>query len=198
MTGLSSSARLHDLFVTLEAVTPGELKSKGENIDFTTGIHSSPFGDCFIALTPRGIHQLAFVDENFSDHYQQVLEQQWPAARFSKQQQLTRNTVDNIFKPDNRGKEPFQLWIKGSPFQFKVWEALLTIPEGRLASYSSIASGIGQAKAARAVGSAVAGNPVAYLIPCHRVIKKIGVLGNYRWGEARKQAMVGRELSAQA
>ena len=198
MTGLSSTGRLHDLFVALEAITPGDIKSAGENIQFTCGIHPTPFGNCFIAITERGIHQLAFIDQAQDGEYLQTLKQQWPAASFNTEQQLTKSTVDNIFSPSGTPKENFKLWIKGSPFQFKVWEALLAIPEGRLSCYSDIASDIGQANAARAVGSAVAKNPIAYLIPCHRVIKNMGVLGNYRWGEARKQAIIGRELSANA
>jgi AraC family transcriptional regulator of adaptative response/methylated-DNA-[protein]-cysteine methyltransferase len=198
MTGLSSTGRLHDLFVSLEAITPGDIKSAGENILFTCGIHPTPFGDCFIALTERGIHQLAFVDPSQGEEYQQALKQQWPAASFNKKPQLTQTTIDSIFKPNEGAKKTFKLWIKGSPFQFKVWEALLAIEEGQLSCYSDIAKDIGQASAARAVGSAVAKNPIAYLIPCHRVIKNMGVLGNYRWGEARKQAIIGRELSANA
>lgn len=196
MTGLSSTGRLHDLFVSLEAITPGDIKSAGENIQFTCGIHPTPFGNCFIALTERGIHQLAFVDPSQGEEYQLTLKQQWPAASFNKQQQLTESTVDRIFTPSKNNKQTFKLWIKGSPFQFKVWEALLAIPEGQLSCYSDIAKDIGQPSAARAVGSAIAKNSIAYLIPCHRVIKNMGVLGNYRWGEARKQAIIGRELSA--
>ena len=195
-TGLSSSARLHDLFVTLEAVTPGEVRCGGENIAFSYGTHPSPFGECFIALTDRGIHQLAFIENKEAALCLKDLQLQWPAARFHQNPALTLASIEKIFNPGSNSHSPFKLWLKGSPFQFKVWEALLAIPEGRLACYSSIANDIEQPRAARAVGSAVAKNPIAYLIPCHRVIKNIGVLGNYRWGEARKQAMVGRELAA--
>ena len=198
MTGLSSTGRLHDLFVTLEAITPGDIKSAGENILFTCGIPPTPFGDCFIALTERGSHQLAFLDQALADEPLQALKKQWPAASFNKNPQLTKATVDSIFRPNEGTKQTLNLWIKGSPFQFKVWEALLAIPEGQLSCYSDIAKDIGQDGAARAVGSAVAKNPIAYLIPCHRVIKNMGVLGNYRWGEARKQAIIGRELSRNA
>lgn len=195
-TGLSSPARLHDLFVTLEAITPGQIKSAGENMQFTCGIHSTPFGDCFIANTERGIHQLAFIEEDAGSSHWQSLAQQWPAARFVENPSLTQSIIDRIFSPATNSGASFKLWVKGSAFQFKVWEALLAIPEGKLACYSSIAAAIDQPNAARAVGSAVAKNSVAYLIPCHRVIKAIGVSGNYRWGEARKQAIIGRELSS--
>ncbi len=194
-TGLSSSGRLHDLFVTLEAITPGNIKSGGEGITFITGIHPSPFGDVFIALTERGIHQLAFTDQQH--HSLQALQAQWPQATFVKDPSITQSSIEQIFHPSKQKRQALTLWIKGSNFQFKVWEALLTIPQGKLNSYSGIARHIQQPQAARAVGSAVAKNPIAYLIPCHRVIKNLGVLGHYRWGEIRKQAIVGRELSRQ-
>ncbi|MEE8056711.1 MAG: bifunctional helix-turn-helix domain-containing protein/methylated-DNA--[protein]-cysteine S-methyltransferase [Pseudomonadales bacterium] len=197
-SGLSSSSRLHDLFVTLEAVTPGEIKSAGEGLQFLCGLHNSPFGKCFIVTTKRGIHRLDFIDTQPLETLLQELQEQWPSADIVCDEPATAPLIDNIFKRRVKRapkEQKLKLWLKGSQFQFKVWEALLRIPNGSLCSYGTIAKSIGQPTAARAVGSAVAKNSVALLIPCHRVIQEIGNLGNYRWGETRKQALVGWEAA---
>ena len=197
--GLSGSGRLHDLLVTLEAVTPGEIKSGGKGLLIVYGVHPSPFGSCFIATTPRGIHRLEFIDREQLPEVLSELKQQWPHAMLSRDDQATDQFVQKIFTPGQQvaaqSKTGIKLWLKGSPFQLKVWEALLKIPEGKLCSYQSLAELIGQPTAARAVGSAVGKNSVALLIPCHRVIRNMGVIGHYRWGETRKQAMLGWEAS---
>ena len=203
--GLSSSGRLHDLLVTLEAVTPGELKSGGDNLQLYWGVQSCPFGDCFIACTERGIHQLVFIDAHELDDTVKALVEQWPRADIRRDQVRASALVHRIFNQGNGpGKspqipdtKPLKLWLKGSPFQFKVWEALLNVPPGKLCSYGDLATLIGQPNAARAVGSAVGKNPVAVLIPCHRVIQRMGVIGNYRWGALRKQALLGWEASSE-
>jgi AraC family transcriptional regulator, regulatory protein of adaptative response / methylated-DNA-[protein]-cysteine methyltransferase len=191
-SGLSSSSRLHDLFITLDAVTPGQIKSGGNGIRFYYGLHNSPFGECFVVITDHGIHQLEFINKSQLTVALSQLQQQWPNAEILENTPLSRKLIKQIFVP-RKNPEPLKLWIQGSQFQFKVWEALLRIPSGSLCSYAAIASNIGQPLAARAVGSAIAKNPVAWLIPCHRVIQSMGTLGNYRWGEIRKQALVGWE-----
>lgn len=194
--GLSSSSRLHDLMVTLEAVTPGEIKRGGEALQFHWGVHPTPFGDCFIASTERGIHQLDFLDSNDPGPRLKDLQQRWPRAQFTEQPALTRTLLAPLqgAAPHPAG-QPLTLWLRGTAFQFKVWEALLRIPEGQLCTYGELAKAIDQPRAARAVGSAVASNPVAWLIPCHRVIRQMGLIGDYRWGPIRKQALLGWEAS---
>lgn len=207
-SGLSSSSRLHDLMITMEAVTPGELKSAGAGIEFYYGIHPSPFGRCFIAANTRGIHRLEFVSDFDTDHQQPLaaLMCAWPKAGFSVDQEYTATLIGQIFRnqlpqpttqTQRHQKQPLKLWVKGSSFQLKVWEALLQIPDGALASYASIADSIGHPGAARAVGTAVGANRLALLIPCHRVIQSMGALGNYHWGQYRKQALVGWEAAQQ-
>ena len=195
-SGLSSSSRLHDLFVVLEAVTPGELKSGGAGMTFFYGLHPSPFGLCLIIINKRGIHRLDFV-EHPADITPALndLQLQWPAAVIAEDSEKTASAIKQIFyaTDNHKNSKPLKLWLKGSQFQLKVWEALLRIPNGSVTSYAAIAETIGQAAAARAVGSAVGKNPIALLIPCHRVIQKMGILGNYRWGPIRKQAMLGWE-----
>ncbi|HEB28529.1 MAG TPA: methylated-DNA--[protein]-cysteine S-methyltransferase [Porticoccus sp.] len=196
-SGLSSSSRLHDLFVTLEAVTPGQIKSGGAGVDFYCGVHSTPFGDCFIANTERGIHRLDFImpDSSIEFHLNK-LHHEWPQANINHRPDLTQAIIQTSFSKSEKSS-PLKLWVKGSQFQFKVWEALIRIPEGALCSYRSIAEAIDKPLAARAVGSAIASNTVALLIPCHRVIQASGTLGNYRWGAQRKQALVGMEACKQ-
>lgn len=194
--GLSGSSRLHDLFIKLDAVTPGEIKLRGEGLQFYCGIHETVFGFCFIACTERGVHQLSFTPTPDSEPYINQLQQQWPKARFSLQPKHTRSVAERLDPgpgSDAQRHQPLTLWLRGTPFQFKVWEALLSVPEGQLCTYSDLASVIRKPGAARAVGSAVGSNPVAWLIPCHRVIRKIGATGDYRWGEIRKQAILGWE-----
>jgi len=191
IVGLSSQSRVYDLFVTIEAVTPGEYKTKGQGMAIEYGIHPSPFGDCFIAITPRGICALSFVDGS-PDLALTELHQQWESAVIHENQLTTGKLAQQIFKPDAAEKS-FRLLIKGTGFQVKIWEALLKIPFGSVTSYRNIASAVGQPNASRAAGTAIANNPVAYLIPCHRVIRNEGIIGNYRWNTNRKSAMIGWE-----
>ena len=197
--GLSGPGRLHDLVVNLHGVTPGELKSDGEGIVIRHGIHPSPFGDCLIAVTDRGVCGLAF--QTGPDWGQTLAEHKtrWPKARFLRDRAATGTIAERIFSDrDNAARGPVDLFVKGTNFQFKVWEALLKIPPGTLVSYADIARLIDQPKAARAVGSANAKNQVALLIPCHRVIRESGIFGEYRWGTTRKLAMFAWERARYA
>lgn len=187
--GLSSSSRLHDHFVNLEAVTPGEYKSQGANLNIEYGIHASPFGDIFIAITKRGICRAAFVDYETPQQLVEELQKHWPKAHILKNNEATQLIVAQLFNNDRTPTKPLSLHVAGTNFQMAVWKALLRIPQGDVASYSQIAATLSIPKASRAVGNAVAANPVAFLIPCHRVILASGLTGNFRWGGTRKQAM---------
>ena len=192
--GLSSPGRLHDLLVTCEAVSPGEQRSQGEDLLIAYGFHPTPFGVCLIATTARGICRLAFVGSEGRDVQFGELQRAWPRARLALDTEVTARLVSSAFDPANRGK-PLHLWVRGSNFQIKVWEALLRIAPGELTSYEQLASAVGHPRASRAVGAAVGANPIAVLIPCHRVIRKAGDFGGYRWGLTRKRALVGREAA---
>jgi AraC family transcriptional regulator of adaptative response/methylated-DNA-[protein]-cysteine methyltransferase len=193
--GLSSPGRLHDLLVTCEAVSPGEQRSQGAGLVIAYGFHATPFGECLVATTARGICRLAFVGAGGRDSEIEELRRSWPRAHLSRDQGATEALVSTIFDPAHRGK-PLHLWVRGSNFQIKVWEALLRIAPGELVSYEQLARAVGHPRASRAVGAAVGSNPVAVLIPCHRVIRKAGDFGGYRWGLTRKRALVGREAAA--
>lgn len=193
-SGLSSPGRLHDLFVTIEAMTPGEFKKNGEGLIIEYGIHPTPFGECLLGVTDRGICALFFVQRNDRKEVVQELRRRWPGARIIEAPERTRPYVEKIFRtPPSPRQAPLPLVLKGTNFQIRVWEALLRIPLGRVLSYEDVARRIGQPKASRAVGNAVAKNPISYIIPCHRVIQSIGITGNYRWGPARKKAILGWE-----
>lgn len=193
-SGLSSSGRLYDLFVSCEAVTPGEYKRRGEGVTLQYGFHPTPFGECLLARTERGICALRFLSTPSRAAAFRELCAEWPAAEFVENESGTREICGRIFGgATGDGSTRFHLHLRGTNFQLKVWQALLTIPSGKLASYSVLAAKIGVPKASRAIGSAVGSNPVAYLIPCHRVIRSLGVIGDYRWGRERKQAMIGWE-----
>ena len=208
-TGLSSGGRLHDLFVTLEAVTPGEFKSGGAGLTIRTGFHESPFGECLIGVTDRGICGLSFVVGDRAGAMAE-LESHWPGATFVEDPRATRLTVRKVFaawdgdRPQptpaagdaDVSPTPLSLLVRGTNFQVRVWQALLRIPPGAVATYEDVASVVGRVGATRAVGSAIARNPVAYLIPCHRVIRKTGAFGGYHWGAARKVALLLRETAA--
>ena len=202
-TGLSSGGRLHDLFVALEAVTPGEFKSGGAGLTIRTGFHDSPFGECLIAVTERGICGLSFVVNGDRAAAVAELESHWPGATFVEDQRGTRSTVQRVFGAwdgdrwhaagNDSGRvtpTPLSVLVRGTNFQVRVWEALLRIPPGLVATYEDVASILGRSGATRAVGSAIARNPVAYLIPCHRVIRKTGAFGEYHWGATRKVALL--------
>ncbi|HLG93905.1 MAG TPA: methylated-DNA--[protein]-cysteine S-methyltransferase [candidate division Zixibacteria bacterium] len=189
--GLSSPGRLHDLFVNIEAVTPGEFKQKGAGLKISYGIHPSPFGECLLAVTERGICGLSFIEKENPRKAIRYQQSKWPEAKLVKKPAATKPYVEKIFSsPAGNGAPKLNLFLQGTNFQIKVWEALLKIPAGCIASYEEVAARIGKPTASRAVGSAVANNYIAYLIPCHRVIQKIGAFGNYRWGAPRKKAML--------
>jgi len=191
--GLSSLGRLHDLFVTTEAVSPGEYKSHGEGVTIRYGLHASPFGKCLVAMTERGICHLGFVQRMASEGAAiDNLVADWKNARMIEDNKGTAPLIEPIFDLDYRGK-PLNIHLRGTNFQLKVWEALLTIPTGAVTTYEGLAERIGQPTASRAVGSAVGHNPIAVLIPCHRVIRKIGEFGNYRYGALRKKALLAFE-----
>jgi AraC family transcriptional regulator of adaptative response/methylated-DNA-[protein]-cysteine methyltransferase len=193
-TGLSGPGRLHDLFVTCEAVTPGDYKNRGEGLEIFYGFHPSPFGECLLALTDKGICSLIFVGEDGRKKALAELEKWWAKAHLEEDPKRTASVVDRIF---NRlaGDEstPVSLYLSGTNFQIKVWEALLRIPSGTVVSYEDLAVSIGMPGAARAVSNAVARNPLPVIIPCHRVIRKMGDFGGYRYGTARKKALLGWE-----
>ena len=192
--GLSGPSRLHDLFVTFEAMTPGEFKKMGKGLKITYGYSFTPFGECLLAITERGICHLGFVDDGKRSEAFHELQQAWPGAMFIEDQIRIIPIANNIFNFDHPiDSRPFHLHLKGTNFQVNVWRALLTIPVGRVVSYQNVASYIGRPKAFRAVANAIAVNPVAFLIPCHRVIAKSGKIHQYRWGSSRKKAMIGWE-----
>lgn len=193
--GLSSPGRLHDLLVTCEAVSPGEERSLGQGVVIDYGFHATPFGECLLGATERGICWLGFVGPQGREAQVEELRGEWPHARLSQEREATASLVQAIFDAERRGR-PLHLWVRGTNFQIKVWEALLRIPPGELVSYEQVARAIGRPRATRAVGAAVGANPVSVLIPCHRVIRKAGDFGDYRWGLTRKRALVGREAAA--
>jgi AraC family transcriptional regulator of adaptative response/methylated-DNA-[protein]-cysteine methyltransferase len=195
-SGLSSSGRLHDLFVTFDAVTPGEFRKKGESILIRYGHYPCPFGACFLGVTERGICWLSFYGEEGPGRSKEELFRLWEEARFKEDNETASKYIKKIFSVSvSRGQKKFSLFIKGTNFQIKVWEALLKIPEGRLLSYEALAGMIHKSKATRALASALARNPVSYLIPCHRVLKKSGQTAGYRWGTQRKKAIIAWEAS---
>ncbi|AJR16107.1 methylated-DNA--[protein]-cysteine S-methyltransferase [Leptospira interrogans] len=193
-TGLSGTSRLHDLFVKIEGMTPGEFKNGGENIKIRYSFQRSVFGNYLIASTEKGICNLFFYDIP-EEQIVFELKEQWNRADIIEQMDENQNRVIRFFDKTLNGHEKIKLHLKGTEFQIKVWEALLKIPEGQLSSYSDIADLIGQENASRAVGTAIGKNPIGYLIPCHRVIKSTGGIGEYRWGSERKMAMIGWEAS---
>ena len=197
-SGLSGPGRLHDLFVTFEAVTPGEYKKMGEGLQIEFGFHSTPFGECLLAVTTRGICHLGFISEDRETAIE-LLQYQWPRANFLPSQEKTQTIAQNIFSVEPRNsRHPFHLFLKGTNFQIQVWQALLRLPRGKIFSYQDVAAYIGRPTAVRAAAHAIALNPVGYLIPCHRVIASSGVIHRYRWGCARKKAILGWEALEKA
>jgi AraC family transcriptional regulator of adaptative response/methylated-DNA-[protein]-cysteine methyltransferase len=193
-SGLSSPGRLHDLFVTVDAVTPGEFKRKGERLKITYGFHSTPFGECLLSVTDRGICGLSFITQGERQGAIKSLKNKWSRAELVEDPNLTQTFVDQVFVSSRKENKPkLNLFLKGTNFQIKVWEALLMIPSGFILSYQDVANLIRKPDAVRAVANAVSMNPIAYIIPCHRVIRKIGIIGDYRWGTVRKQAIIGWE-----
>jgi AraC family transcriptional regulator, regulatory protein of adaptative response / methylated-DNA-[protein]-cysteine methyltransferase len=195
--GLSGSSRLHDLFVTHEAMTPGDYKRRGEGLEIAYGFHDSPFGEALVLATPRGVAGLAFVDEDKGQTRAEALAdmtRRWPAARYSEAPQLTAPHVQRIFEPAEwRREQPVRVVLIGSDFEVRVWETLLHVPMGRAVSYGDIARSLGAPTASRAVGTAVGRNPISFVVPCHRVLRGDGNLGGYHWGLTRKRALIGWE-----
>ncbi len=192
-TGLSGTGRLHDLFINIEGMTPGEYKNGGENLLINYSFAESPFGNIIVASTSRGICHIAFADEDkkaFSD-----LQKHFPNAHFKQMVDLIQQNALFIFTHDWNKLHQIKLHLKGTDFQLKVWETLLKIPMGQLSTYRSIAEKIQNPAASRAVGTAIGSNPVAFLIPCHRVIQSSGALGGYMWGTTRKTAIIGWEAA---
>lgn len=194
--GLTSPGRLHDLFVTCEAVTPGEFKTRGLGLTITYGFHPSPFGDCMLATTERGICGFYFVKNGNRSHVFEELQRVWQNAQLIENPAGARDVIHQIFNPSLKNEYvPLHLVLSGTNFQLKVWEALINIPYGAVVSYEDVAVRVGLPKAARAVGSAVGRNPVSFIIPCHRVIRKNAEFGNYGGGPARKKAILGWEAA---
>jgi AraC family transcriptional regulator of adaptative response/methylated-DNA-[protein]-cysteine methyltransferase len=193
-SGLSGGGRLHDLLVNFHAVTPGELKRAGAGLTIQYGFHSSPFGECLIAVTARGICHLGFVSADRRAATAE-LAAEWPRARLEEAPRVTAPLTRRLFTRINSHAPGIDLHMRGTNFQIKVWEALLRIPTGGVVSYEDLARHIHAPRAVRAVANAVAHNPVAFLIPCHRVIRKSGALGGYRWGETRKKALLAWEAA---
>jgi AraC family transcriptional regulator of adaptative response/methylated-DNA-[protein]-cysteine methyltransferase len=196
--GLSGPGRLHDLFVSCDAVTPGEFKAGGAGLTIGYGFHPTPFGEALIATTARGICALSFAAEGSREAVCARLRDDWPNAHLVPDQAGTATVAAIIFAPARKASAPLTVYLRGTNFQVKVWEALLSIPPGRLSTYGAIAQRIGEPSATRAVGTAVGRNPVAFIIPCHRVIRKSGELGGYHWGVARKRLILAWEADRAA
>lgn len=192
--GLSSQSRVYDLFTTLEAVTPAEYRERGAGIRIAYGFHETLFGACLIGITNRGLCWLSFVATDADrDLHVADMKRCWYNSAFAEDHEQTEKVCSQAFAPGRSQK--LHLFVKGTNFQVKVWEALLRIPPGRVTTYQEIAQRIQNPKAVQAVGSAIGSNIVGYLIPCHRVIRKDGILGEYRWGSTRKKSMIGWELA---
>ena len=195
-SGLSGAGRLHDLMITCEGMTPGDYRRHGQGLRIRFGLHESPFGGCLLAATGRGICKLAFFDTDPErERLERELADEWDEACIERDDAVTRPWMRAVFATDMREREPLHLLLKGSPCQLKVWEALLSVPAGELVAYEQVAAMIGSPSATRSVASAIAKNHIGYLIPCHRVIRKSGAFGQYRWGSERKKAIVGWEAS---
>jgi AraC family transcriptional regulator, regulatory protein of adaptative response / methylated-DNA-[protein]-cysteine methyltransferase len=206
--GLSGPSRLHDLFVTHEAMSPGEWKAGGQGLTLRYGFHDSPFGEALAVMTDRGLAGLGWVDDKAApgkagdsgkpaggrDGAMADMVRRWPGAHFVEDQTLASKTVSRIFSPAEwQHNQPLNVVMLGSDFEVRVWQALLKIPMGRATTYGDVASHIGKPAAARAVGAAVGRNPISFVVPCHRVLGKTGALTGYHWGLTRKQAILGWE-----
>lgn len=190
--GLSGPGRLHDLCVNLESASPGELKAGGAAWTINAGFAESPLGTCLVAESPRGICHLSFVESGTTDAAWANLRNDWPRARWQRDDVSAGRIIRQIFAPsaDSIPRPSLRAFVKGTPFQVRVWRALLQVPAGRLTTYGRVARAVEAPGAARAVGTAVGKNPLAYLIPCHRVIRETGVVDAYRWGRTRKRALL--------
>lgn len=192
-SGLSGPGRLHDLLISTQAMTPGEAKRKGLGVELQYGYGMTPFGEALLAWTGRGVCFLGFTHEKGRQHIRNELSEQWPDATLVVNDLRAQTKLTEIFTEKEHRK--LKIWLRGSPFQLKVWEALLNIPPGTHCTYGQMASFAGNPNASRAIGSAIGRNPVSWLIPCHRVINSLGTTGGYRWGINTKQAMIGYEAS---
>ena len=190
--GLSGPSRLHDLFVTHEAMTPGDYRR--DDLMLAFGFHDSPFGETIVVAAPRGLAGLGFVDEGKREAALADMQRRWPRAKFIANPDATAPFVARAFDPNQwRPETPLRIVLIGSDFELRVWETLLAVPVARATTYSDIARRIGKPKAARAVGAAVGRNPISFVVPCHRVLGRSGALTGYHWGLARKQAIIGWE-----
>lgn len=197
--GLSSQSRVYDLFTTLEAVTPQEYKLKGSGIRIEYGFHDTQFGNCLLGVTERGICWLSFLTTDEDPKFElEKMKEHWHNSIFHEDKALTLSFIERIFHTttlNSQSEGKLHLFVKGTNFQVKVWEALLKLPIGSVLTYQDIATSIENPKAMQAVGSAVGSNHIAYLIPCHRVIRKDGILGEYRWSSTRKKSIIGWEMA---
>lgn len=193
--GLSSGSRLYDHFVQLEAVTPQEYKQQGAGLDIVWGCQPCLFGEVFVATTTRGLCKLVFKQDRSTEDLVNQLQEEWPLADISENQTEAAQIIKTVFGVPTKRTAPLSLLVRGTNFQINVWRALLDIKDGQLATYADIATKIGVPKAVRAVGTAIGANPIAYAIPCHRVIRQSGELGGYRWGLTRKHAMLAKETA---
>ena len=197
--GLSGPGRLHDLCVSLERASPGEMKSGGAAWTIIAGFAGSPFGTCLVAESPRGVCHLAFVESGKLDAAWAKLQSDWPQAEWRRNDSAAARIVRQIFTPSTgQNRRPtLRAFVTGSTFQVRVWRALLQIPAGQLTTYGRLAATAGSPAASRAAGTAIGQNPLAFLIPCHRVIRETGVAGDYRWGRTRKRAILAWESARQ-
>lgn len=193
--GLSSPSRLYDHFVRLEAVTPGNFRTGGSGVVIEYGVHPTPFGEAFVGMTGRGVCSLEFLDDGGAEKPLADLAKKWPHAEFRENIPRTGSLMGEIFAGQKNPDRPLSLTVTGTNFQINVWKALLRIPPGEMTSYSRVALAIGHPRSFRAVGGAIGANPVAFLIPCHRVIRQCGDLGDYHWGETRKRAILAWEAA---
>jgi AraC family transcriptional regulator of adaptative response/methylated-DNA-[protein]-cysteine methyltransferase len=192
--GLSGPGRLHDLFVTHEAMSPGDFKTGGAGLQISYGFHPSPFGTAVIMATDRGLCGLAFADPGEEQAALDDMIKRWPGARLAQDQDATASYVGRIFSPEQwQADQPLRIVMIGTDFQVRVWEALLRIPLGQASTYQDVARSIGKPSASRAVGAAVGRNPISFVVPCHRALGKSGALTGYHWGITRKRAMLGWE-----
>jgi AraC family transcriptional regulator of adaptative response/methylated-DNA-[protein]-cysteine methyltransferase len=192
-SGLSGPGRLHDLLITTQSMTPGEAKRKGLGVDMNYGYGLTPFGEALLAWTNRGVCFLGFSQEAGKQHIWNQFTQQWPDANLSEDNSRAIAKLADIFTEQEQ--KQLKIWLRGSPFQLQIWEALLSLPVGTHCTYGQLASFSGHAGSSRATGTAIGRNPVSWLIPCHRVITSLGTLGGYRWGTNTKQAMIGYEAA---
>ncbi len=191
--GLSGTSRLHDLFISIEGMTPAEYKNGGRELNITYNFYSTIFGEIIVASTNKGICYMAFIEDENSG--MTILKNQFQNAEFIKNENVQHQNSLQIFQKDWTNLNPIKLHLKGTDFQLKVWETLLKIPMGKLTTYGNIATNINNPNSSRAVGTAIGSNPIAYLIPCHRVIQSTGNFGGYMWGNTRKTAIIGWEQS---